>query len=415
MKLDKAQWCWLLYDPGNAAYALLVRAVFAPLFFVYCARGVCSESQATASWGLLCSGAGIFAGACSLYFGTLADARSRRKSALLTATVLGAAAAASLALVSDYRAVMIIYFISLAAYMAGNSFYDSLLISVARPSEYSLLSTFAYGFGYLGGLLPFLGILAAGFALGDKIITARVAFVLAAVWWMLFTIPLAAGVREVPPAEKASLRWYDGFSGLWKTLKEVFANSNTRLFLIAYFLYIDGVSTILMMAAPISVEIGMSEQLLMLTILGLQVIGFPSTIAFGNLAVRFGARRMVYSALVIYVMTASLIGVLTLCRSAEAKLVCFLTAAFLIALAQGGIQSLSRSLFGLLVPEAKAAEFFSVYNIFGKFTTILGPVLIYFVSMIWQRSEYGIVLLIIPFTVGGFMLSKVKFPDGEKV
>lgn len=415
MKLNKAQWCWLLYDPGNAAYALLVRAVFAPLFFMHCARGVLSESDATAGWGLLCSGAGIFAGVCSLYFGALADARSRRKLALLIATALGAAAAASLALVSDYRVVMIVYFISLAAYMSGNSFYDSLLISVARPSQYSVLSTFAYGMGYLGGLIPFLGILAVGVLLEDKSMIARSAFVLAAVWWVVFAVPLAGAVRELPPPESGKLHWYDGFSGLWKTLKEVFDNRNTRLFLIAYFLYIDGVSTILMMAAPISVEIGMSETLLMLTILGLQVIGFPSTIAFGKLAVRFGARKMVYAALVLYVLTASLIGVLTLCATAGGKLICFLCAAFLIALAQGGIQSLSRSLYGLLVPEEKAAEFFSVYNIFGKFTTILGPVLIYLVSMIWQRSEYGIVLLIIPFTVGGFMLSKVKFPDGEKV
>ena len=415
MKLNKAQWCWLLYDPGNAAYALLVRAVFAPLFFMHCARGVCSESEAAASWGLLCSGAGIFAGVCSLYFGALADARNRRKTALLAASVLGAVSAAALALTGDHRAVMIVYFISLAAYMAGNSFYDSLLISVAQPAQYSRLSTFAYGMGYLGGFIPFVGILAAGFYLGDKIVTARSAFVLAAVWWVLFSIPLAAAVREVPPSEKIKLHWYDGFSGLWKTLKEVFANRNTRLFLIAYFLYIDGVSTILMMAAPISVEIGMSETLLMLTILGLQVIGFPSTITFGKLAGRFGARKMVYAALVLYVLTASLIGVLTLCSSANGKLICFLSAAFLIALAQGGIQSLSRSLYGLLVPEEKAAEFFSVYNIFGKFTTILGPVLVYLVSMIWHRSEYGIVLLIIPFTVGGFMLSKVKFPGGKKL
>ena len=165
------------------------------------------------------------------------------------------------------------------------------------------------------------------------------------------------------------------------------------------------------MATPISVEIGMSETLLMVVILGLQVIGFPATVFSGVLARHFGVRKIVYAALVLYIITASLIGVLSLCSNYQSKLIIFLTAALLIALAQGGIQSLSRSLFGLLIPPAKAAEYFGVYNIFGKFTTVLGPVLIYLVSLIWQRSEYGIVLLVVPFTVGGVLLSRVEFPE----
>ena len=138
----------------------------------------------------------------------------------------------------------------------------------------------------------------------------------------------------------------------------------------------------------------------------MQVVGFPATVAAGLLARKFGARAIVYLELGLYIVTAALIGVLTVLADFKSKVVVFLLAALLIALSQGGIQSLSRSLFGTLIPPGKAAEYFGVYN-------ILGPVLIYAVSQIWQRSEYGIVLLIVPFTVGGILLSRVDF-SGKK-
>ena len=412
LHLNKAQWCWLLYDPGNAAFALLVRAVFAPLFFMACSKDLLSESDATAQWGVVCSAAGVFAGICSLYTGALADACARRKTALALSTAVGVTAVLGLTVVTQPGLILLLYFAALAAYMVSNSFYDSLLISVASPEEFNWLSTFAYGFGYLGGLIPFWGVLAGAFFIKDSLLTARAAFVVAAIWWAGFTMPLLLVVKE-NPVGKHQVRWYDGFRQLLQTLRDVWFDCNARLFLIAYFLYIDGVSTILLMATPISVEIGMSEQLLMATILGLQVIGFPATIFAGVLARKYGARKIVYAALCLYIVTAALIGVLTLSESYQVKLMIFLTVALLIALAQGGIQSLSRALFGMLIPPEKAAEYFGVYNIFGKFTTIMGPVLIYIVAQIWHRSEYGIVLLIVPFALCGILLSRVDF-SGKK-
>ena len=260
---------------------------------------------------------------------------------------------------------------------------------------------------------PFLLVLSGGMLLEDQNLVARSAFVLAGAWWILFSLPLMLVVRENPPAGSAK-RWYDGFAQLYLSLKTAFGNRNSRIFLIAYFLYIDGVSTILLMAAPISVEIGMSQMMLMGAILGLQVIGFPATVLCGKLAERFSARKVVYAALTLYVIVAILLGVISQCGSYPVKLTLFLLAAFLIALVQGGIQALSRALFGMLVPEGKAAEFFGVYNIFGKFTTILGPVLVYCAGMLWGRSEYGIVMLIGPFILGGWLLSKVKFPEQKQ-
>ena len=210
MRLNKAQWCWLLYDPGNAAFALLVRAVFAPLFFMACARGTWSESAATANWGMVCSAAGVFAGVCSLYFGALADVYAERKLALTISTAIGVTATLLLAAVSDHRLILTVYFIALAAYMVSNSFYDSLLVSVARPEEFSWLSTFAYGFGYLGGLVPFLGILGGAFFIKESLLVARISFLVAAVWWALFTLPLLFRVDEKSDSLH-QIRWYDSF------------------------------------------------------------------------------------------------------------------------------------------------------------------------------------------------------------
>ena len=410
------QFCWLLYDVANAAFALVVRAVFAPLFFMDCAGALWPDGRATAYWGLVSSASGIAAGVISLYCGALADARRRRKGALGFFVLTGVAATLLLPLAGKGDGVMILicYFAGLASYMAANSFYDSLLFAVAHPSDFHRLSTQAYGWGYVGGLIPFLVCLAVGFLLGNPAETARVAFVIGAIWWGGLTLPLLFGVKEAGAAAPR-VRWYEGFRVLCHTVRELGHCRGAVLFLVAYFLYIDGVSTILLMATPISVDIGIKQTHLLLTMLGVQLVGCPCTILFGRLAARFGARRMVYAALAVYIVTALLVGVMTLTESVAVKTGLFLGVALLIAAAQGGIQSLSRSLFGMLIPAEKASEFFGIYNIFGKFTTIVGPVLIYAASLWWGRTEYGIILLIVPFVLGGTLLSRVKFPGGNEV
>ncbi len=412
MKLSRPQFCWLLYDVANAAFALVVRAVFAPLFFMYCAGALWPEGRATGYWGLVSSAAGIVAGFFSLYLGALADARGRRKAALGGFVLLGVAATLGLCGVGvgDGWQILLLYFGALASYMIANSFYDSLLLSVTVPSNFHRLSTLAYGWGYVGGVIPFAVCLLLGQMLENPLTMARVAFAIGAVWWGLLSLPVLLGVREHHGA-RPETRWYQGFRELARTARELSRYRNALLFLVAYFLYIDGVSTILLMATPISVDIGIDSKLLLATMLGLQLVGFPCTIFFGRLAERFGARRMVYVALVIYGMMALGVGAMTLSRDAEVKRALFLLVALLIGTAQGGIQSLSRSLFGSLVPAARAAEFFGMYNIFGKFTTVLGPVLIYFAGCWWGRAEYGIVLLIVPFALGGWLLSRVRFPE----
>lgn len=186
------------------------------------------------------------------------------------------------------------------------------------------------------------------------------------------------------------------------------------IFLVAYFLYIDGVGTIFMMAAPLSQDIGIPPGWLFGTILALQLLGFPFTILYGRLARRIPARKLVYLAIGIYVLITLIVGIIPSLGSADAKLAAFLIAAFLIGTSQGGIQSLSRSLFSELIPRERASEFFGFYNIFGKFTTVLGPILIGVAVWLFGRSEYGITLLAVPFLAGAWLLSRVAVPSERR-
>ena len=414
MRLTRAQLSWILYDMGSAAFALIVRTVFAPLLFKNSAHGVWEDAEATAWWGYAGSLAGLAAGVLAPYLGTLADAGGGKKRYLGIFLVLGLGATAGFCFTGagDAYWVLALYFIGLVAFMAGNSFYDSLLLDVAPRGGMHRLSSRAYAWGYIGGVIPFLFCLIVTFAADAAAWTTKLAFVVTAVWWGVLSLPLFRDIREKRRARRR-VSPLDGFRKLARTARELGKYRNAVIFLIAYFLYIDGVGTILMMATPLSRDIGISELWLIGTILGLQFLGFPFTLLYGKLSKRYSARRMIYVAIGIYVTITLLVGVMTLVESAEWKLGLFLLVAFLIGTSQGGIQSLSRSLFSGLIPRERAAEFFGFYNIFGKFTTIVGPVLIGVAAAVWNRSEYGIVLLSIPFLLGGWLLSRVRIP-GEK-
>ena len=414
MRLNRAQLSWICYDMANAAFALIVRTVYAPLFFKdYSAAGM-DPTFATGVWGYVSSAAGLAAGVLAPWLGSVADANAGRKKFLGGFLVLGAAATLALCFTGKGGAgvMLIFYFTALVAYMASNSFYDALLPDVAGRGASDRISSLSYAWGYIGGVIPFLVCLGVSLLFRDSPGFAfRFAFVATAVWWVALAIPMFRLVGEHKRSGGSRIGALDGFRKLWKTAREVRRHRDAALFLVAYFLYIDGVGTILLMATPISVDIGIPALWLLLTILGLQFLAFPFTLLYGRLARKFGARRMLYAAIGVYVAIAALVGLIPCFESTGAKRGLFLFAAFLIGTSQGGIQSLSRSFFTRLIPKGQAAEFFGFYNIFGKFTTILGPILVGLAGWLFGRSEIGIALLGVPFLLGGWLLGKVRLPS----
>ena len=246
----------------------------------------------------------------------------------------------------------------------------------------------------------------------DSMAGMKISFLIAAAWWCFLALPLFRNVRERRSGETISP--LDGFRRLAATAREIGRYRNAVLFLIAYFLYIDGVGTIFMMATPLSVDIGISSTWLLCTILALQFLAFPFTILYGRLSRMIPARTLVYWAIGVYVLVSLLCGVIPSLSSATHKLRVFLAVAFLIGTSQGGIQSLSRSFFTRLIPNGQSAEFFGFYNIFGKFTTILGPLLVGFAGWLFASSEIGIALLAIPFLLGACLLAKVRLPSERR-
>lgn len=417
MHLTRAQLSWICYDMANAAFALIVRTVYAPLFFKgYSATGM-NETFATSIWGYVSAGAGLAAGVLAPWLGSIADANSGRKRYLFVFLCIGIAATLALCLTGrgDATAMLIFYFTALVAYMASNSFYDALLPDISTRGASDKLSSLAYAWGYIGGVVPFLVCLGVSLLLKDSPAAAfRFAFITAALWWIALAVPMFRLVKERRRHIARKINALDGLRKLWRTACEIRKHRDAALFLVAYFLYIDGVGTILLMATPISVDIGIPANWLLLTILALQFLAFPFTILYGMLARIFGARRMLYAAIGVYVAISLLVGLIPLFDSPAVKRGLFLSAAFLIGTSQGGIQSLSRSFFTRLIPQGRAAEFFGFYNIFGKFTTILGPLLVGLAGWLFASSEIGIALLAIPFLLGAFLLGKVKLPSRRK-
>ena len=229
----------------------------------------------------------------------------------------------------------------------------------------------------------------------------QVSFVTVAAWWLIFTIPVMRGVRERRAGPQLSLatRFPSGFRELGNTISHLRQYRILVLFLLAYWFYIDGVNTIIKMAVNYGTALGLDTGKLLLALLVTQLVGFPAALMFGWLGDRIGPKRGILIGLVVY--AASPCMPISSIRSANSS------CSPCVGLVQGGVQSLSRSLFGRLVPEGKNAEFFGFYNMMGKFATVLGPLLIAIVAGVTHNERASIVSLVLLFVVGGVLLWRV--------
>ena len=403
MKLTGQQLSWIIYDPACAAHALLVRTLFAAIFLQICADGAVADTGLTALWTATASIACLAAGIISVCTGPFADAKHCKR--------LFMAAAVAVCIVScfgylfcgrgDWKPVLIISFAGIAAFSVANSFYDSLLSDVAEASERDRLSTLGFASGYAGAILSALIVLPFVFLIsGDT--PLRIAFGFTGIWFAAGSLPLLLNVRErntiAVPRKKLS-----------ETFRYIWQEKNILFFLTAYLLYIDTVGTIMFAAAPLAAGLKISTQWLLITILALQFLGLPFTLLYGHLAKKFSAKTMISCAVAVYMLIAVLTGVMSFTGSLTVRRILFAVIAFFIGTSQGGIQALSRSMFSRLIPEERAAELFSVYNIFGRFTTVIGPlIMIPFAVWLFKRPELGITLMLIPCAAGLFLLGKVK-------
>jgi UMF1 family MFS transporter len=396
---------WAFYDWGNSAFATTVMAGFFPIFFnQYWAADVAPETQ-TLYQGITATVASLVVMLLAPWLGAVADRRGAKKTFLLSFTLIGVMATAALYLVGkgQWGWAIALSILGRIGFFGGLSFYDSLLLNVARPEESDRVSALGYGLGYLGGGLLFalnvaMALQPQMFGLPDAALATRIAFVMVAVWWLVFSLPLFRFVPEGAPRPGQS-----GWAELRKTLRELRGMRPVWMFLLAYWLYIDGVDTIIVMAVDFGMKLGFPSDSLIVALLLVQFIGFPAALLFGWLGERFGTRQAIFVALAIY------IGV-TLWAYFLQTVTQFYLMAAAIGCVQGGIQSLSRSYYARLIPAEKAGEFFGFYNMLGKFAAVLGPLVVGVTAQLSGSPRLAILSLLLFFIAGGILLMRVRDP-----
>lgn len=410
MSQQRAKFGWVMYDWANSAFATIVMAGFFPVFFKEYWNTGLAPVESTFRLGVANSVASLLIVLLAPLLGAIADYMSRRKAMLLLFAFLGMVMTASLYLVGEGNWLLAagLYVAAVIGFSGSNIFYDSLLPFVSRKDELDQTSALGFSLGYLGGgLLLSINVAMTlhpeWVGLTDPAAVVRVSFLIVAVWWLIFSLPLLLLVHE-PDGTGSSFSFAvfrQGFTRLWETLHEIRKLRNVWLFLIAYWLYIDGVDTIVRMAVDYGLSLGFDQRNLILALLITQFTGFPSALLFGWLGSRYGPRAGIFLGLAIYVLV-------TIRASVMAEVSEFYLLAFAIGLAQGGVQALSRSLYARMIPVGRTAEFFGFYNMLGKFAAIIGPVMMGWVGAISGSSRVGILSLLVLFVSGAIILTRVS-------
>jgi len=415
-KTNKKALAWAFYDWGNSAFATTVMAGFFPIFFK---NFMCIGKEVTTSTlqlGIANSIACIIVAIMAPILGAIADSGGTRKKFLFIFTLLGVIATGLFAVLSngDWQMAMLVYILASLGFSGAVVFYDSLLPSVCSTAESDYVSALGYALGYLGGGLLFVINVAMVlkpdlFGLSSVKEAIQISFITVSVWWIVFTIPLMIVVQEMkkqsPPFGQAVK---EGFGELKRTFLEIKKFKVIVIFLIAYWLYIDGVGTIIKMAIDYGLALGFDQKNLITALLITQFVGFPAALVFGKIGTKIGPKIGIYIGLVIYI-AVSIMGFFM------QHVWQFYLLAATVGLVQGGVQSLSRSLYLRLIPVAKSAEFYGFYNMLGKFAAVMGPLLVGFTSYLTGSPRISILSLILLFGLGGYILTFVDLEKGEQM
>ncbi len=404
-QFNKAEWSWMFQDWANSAYSLMITTAIFPIFYksVADAAGI-SGADSTAYLGYTNAIATVLTAVLAPFLGTSADYKGYRKPLFTISTLLGIIAVFSMMFIGNgnWLLLLVVYAISSFGFHVANIFYDSSIMDVTTPERLDQVSSTGFGLGYIGSVFPFLifmvfqltGIFPAN-------VTVNIGFLLTAAWWFIFTIPYWKNVNQVNYLEKTEGIVQTTVKSLTATVKELKKYPHIYLFLFGYFFYIDGVGTIIAMATSVGTDLGLSANELIIMLLVVQIVAFPCSIMYGYLARRFGTRTMLYVGIATYIVIC--IFGLSLDSFTD-----FMILAVLVGTAQGGIQGLSRSYFGQIIPREKSNQFYGFYNIFGKFSSVLGTTILGVVAQITGDSLKGLFALIVQFIIGAILLYMAK-------
>ncbi len=411
MKLTKEEKSWILYDVANSAFILIITATL-PIYFRSLASGAgVADNVITAWWGYATSISLFLLALASPVLGAIADYKGYKKKLFLGFLGLAILAALSFTIVNTWQAFLFLYVLSRIGYSACNIFYDGMLVDVTTDDRMDMVSSYGYAYGYIGSTIPFIvGVIIIFF--GDKVglstqHATQLSFFITILWWAVLSIPLLKNVKQVYYLEHTPHVVQTSFKRVGITMKDIYKDKKLFFFILAYFFYIDGVYTIISMATVYGGEVGIGDEMMLLALLVTQFVAFPFAIWSAKAAKRFGILNIIKLCVLVYVFIA--IFGFFLEHTWQ-----FWFLAIVIGMAQGGVQSLSRSYFGQMIPKEKANEYFGFFDIFGKFADFMGPTIIATSTLIFNESRYGVLALVVLFIIGLYLLGKVQNIENEE-
>ncbi len=397
--MNKLEKNWILYDVGNSAFMLLVSTIIPICFKNLASADGVSDAASTAYWGYAVSISTVIVAILGPILGAVGDLRGYKKPLFSMFMAVGAAGCLALSLPVGWLVFLGIFIIAKSGFSGSLIFYDAMLPDVTGEDRVDRISSHGYAWGYIGSCIPFvacLGLVLTADATGLGAATATMlTFVITSLWWVLCTIPLLRRYRQVYAIDSGGRPIRESLSRLWHTITHFKEHKSILTFLIAFFLYIDGVYTIIEMATSYGKDVGISDNNLLMALLLTQVVAFPCAILFGRLTKRIETTKLISISIIGYI--AITLFALQLDQAWE-----FWLLAVCVAVFQGGIQALSRSYFSRIIPKENSNEFFGIFDIFGKGAAFAGTLLMSVITQITGHSRFGVLGIAIMFLLGFF-------------
>ena len=401
-KMTKEEKSWILYDVANSAFIMTLTATIPIYFRALATEADISATHATSIWGTCTSIAILILALLSPILGALADYQNMKKRIFVIFLAIGIGGGIAFTIAPNWITFLLFFIVSRIGYTACNVFYDAMLVDVTTDERMDQISSFGYAFGYIGSCIPFIAgiilILVKPFGL-TTLLATQISFVITIVWWFLLAIPLLKNVKQTHYLRPKKNIDKHSFRRLYVTFMKLKKNKRLLYYILGYFFYIDGVYTIISMATSYGGEVGIDSTQMILALLLTQIVAFPCAIWSGKLAERFGSIRIIKIFILIYC------GICFYGYLLDSALD-FWILAVLVGMCQGGIQALSRSYFGKLIPKKESSEYFGFFDIFGKFADFFGPLIISLCALIFHSSSYGVLALIFLFLIGFILIRK---------
>ena len=422
-KLTALEKSWILYDVGNSAFILLVTTLV-PIFFNALAKSAgLNEDLYLSYWGYAGSIATILVAILGPICGTLAD-RKMKKQFFLVTMLVGALCCAVLGFAPGWLAFLCLFILARVGYSSSLIFYDSMLPEITSETRMDKVSSMGYAFGYIGSVIPFVVCLVLvlmpgmfGLTQGSAMV---IAFLITAVWWIACTAPLLRRYRQTAfvTAEKSPL--LDSFRQLGRTIRDAKKEKHIFVYLLAFFFFIDGVYTIIDMATAYGTALGLDTTGLLLALLVTQIVAFPCSIIFGRLSTKYDAGLLIKVCIIAY--TCVVMFAVFMVSQWQ-----FWLLAVMVGMFQGGVQALSRSYLGKIIPPERSGEFFGLMDIFGKGASFMGMTLISVVSQLTvgvhlnifgvtlQNENLAVSTLILLFAIGYVLFCKADKLNKQRI